>query len=461
MGKVKVSVLLPSLNVHKYISECLESVLRQTLKEIEIICIDAGSTDGTLDIIKNFMMTDDRIRLIISEKKSYGYQLNRGIISSNGEYIGIVDTDDYIKDDMYEHLYECACHNDADVVKSDFYIFFDSKDKRIYQKMSYGDSGGVYGGGFSVNDYVDGKQQTDTFIWNSIYKKEYLTKNDIRFNESPGAAYQDCGFRYQVFSSVRNLFYLEDAYYYYRRDNAGSSMFSRKSFTYNIDECKYLADRLLGPDIQIELRKFLSRMIIETISISYKECLFNGIENIQLEKQLFEVKQWIELLIDAGILVYEGCNVASDYDFIGDTNCFLDDSYRDTEYKRESYIHFYEEVRKYNRSIIFGAGKCGRAAYLLMARNNLCKSIIVCDTNPVLWGKSIYLNEIISPDEAFKLYDTTTDCYVVASKKYYSEIARGLCEKGIPERKIIKYCLETNPMVCSSDLHGLFGSIGI
>ena len=97
MGKeVRVSVILPSLNVAGYIEKAYKSVVRQTLEEIEIICIDAGSTDGTWDIIESVASKDDRITAIQSPVKSYGYQVNMGIDMACGEYIGILETDDYV-----------------------------------------------------------------------------------------------------------------------------------------------------------------------------------------------------------------------------------------------------------------------------------------------------------------------------------------------------------------------------
>ena len=80
-----VSILMPSLNVVKYISECMESVIRQTLKDIEIICIDAGSTDGTFEKLVEYTEKDNRIRIIKSDRKSYGYQMNLGIDAAKGE----------------------------------------------------------------------------------------------------------------------------------------------------------------------------------------------------------------------------------------------------------------------------------------------------------------------------------------------------------------------------------------
>ena len=100
----KVSVIMPSLNVVQYIQECMESVVRQTLSDIEIICVDAGSTDGTLEILQEFAKKDQRISIIVSDKKSYGYQMNLGLKAAKGEYIGIVETDDFIEPNMYEDL---------------------------------------------------------------------------------------------------------------------------------------------------------------------------------------------------------------------------------------------------------------------------------------------------------------------------------------------------------------------
>ncbi|ELZ6270419.1 glycosyltransferase family 2 protein, partial [Campylobacter coli] len=92
----KVSVVVPSLNSIKYIHECIDSILNQTLKDIEIICVDAGSTDGTLEVLREYEKNDERLKVIVSDKKSYGYQINLGIKEAKGEYLGIVESDDCI-----------------------------------------------------------------------------------------------------------------------------------------------------------------------------------------------------------------------------------------------------------------------------------------------------------------------------------------------------------------------------
>ena len=97
---------MPSLNVVNYIDECIQSVINQTLKEVQIICVDAGSTDGTYERLMNYSRRDSRIRVIMSNIKSYGKQINMGIEQAEGKYIGIVETDDFIASNTvsYTHL---------------------------------------------------------------------------------------------------------------------------------------------------------------------------------------------------------------------------------------------------------------------------------------------------------------------------------------------------------------------
>ena len=117
MDKPLISVIMPSYNVGRYIRVCIESVLAQSLQNMEILVIDAGSEDGTLDILREYVDKDERICLVHSEKKSYGYQVNMGIQMARGKYIGIVETDDFIEPDMYRTLYEWTQETDADYVR--------------------------------------------------------------------------------------------------------------------------------------------------------------------------------------------------------------------------------------------------------------------------------------------------------------------------------------------------------
>ena len=130
--KVKVSIILPSLNVARYIDECIKSVINQSLQEIEIICVDSGSIDGTKKIIENYAKQDARIKMIGSDKKSYGRQVNLGIMHAHGEYIAIVETDDFIIPDMYQCLYEYAKLDKLDYIAADFEMFYQLQNSSYY-----------------------------------------------------------------------------------------------------------------------------------------------------------------------------------------------------------------------------------------------------------------------------------------------------------------------------------------
>ena len=119
----KVSIIVPIYNVEQYLVECMESIVHQTLKDIEIICVNDGSTDNSLKIIQDYAQKDNRIVIIDKQNEGYGKGMNDGLDKATGEYVGIVEPDDYVDLHMYEDLYKIAHENDLDVIKADFYRF--------------------------------------------------------------------------------------------------------------------------------------------------------------------------------------------------------------------------------------------------------------------------------------------------------------------------------------------------
>ena len=223
-----VSIIMPSLNVVSYIRQCMDSVISQTLQEIEIICVDAGSTDGTLEILEEYAEKDSRISIINSDKKSYGYQMNLGMDAAKGRYMGIVETDDYIDPDMFYSLFSCAEKDSLDVVKSGFFYYYSKPEDRNIRSpiTSYVLSQEV----FCPRVYFDSPMEQAEFynikptIWSAIYNLDFLRKEGIRFNETPGASFQDCSFNFKVFSLAKYVRLVEDCYYHYRQDNENSSI---------------------------------------------------------------------------------------------------------------------------------------------------------------------------------------------------------------------------------------------
>ena len=120
---IRVSVLVPIYNVEKFLPECLDSLVNQTLKDIEIICINDGSTDRSPQIIQEYAKKDKRIKVINKKNSGYGDSMNQGLKKAKGEYIGIVESDDFIDLDAFEKFYKIAKKYDCDVVKSNFYEY--------------------------------------------------------------------------------------------------------------------------------------------------------------------------------------------------------------------------------------------------------------------------------------------------------------------------------------------------
>ena len=216
-----VSVVLPSLNVRDYISLCLDSVMQQTLHNLEIICVDAGSSDGTLEILEEYAKKDSRIKLIHSSIKSYGYQMNLGIDAAHGDYIGIVETDDYISPEMYKTLYTMAASsNFPDVIKSGYFSLYESEiNPELIARFSIKAKTGEM---FAVKDHYE-ILNAHPSIWSCIYKKTFMEEHAIRFKSVPGAGWVDNLFLFRTLCEAEEICWVNEPLYYYREKRPGSS----------------------------------------------------------------------------------------------------------------------------------------------------------------------------------------------------------------------------------------------
>lgn len=220
----KVSIIVPAYNVEPYLVECMESITKQTLSDIEIICINDGSTDGTLKILKSYAEKDPRIVLIDKENGGYGIGMNIGLSVATGEYIGIVEPDDFVPVNMFGDLYEIAKANYLDFVKADFYRFERASNGDMFLTYNHLDRKNQY-----YNQVFDPSHTPEAirFImntWSGIYRKAFLDEYHIRHNETPGASFQDNGFWFQTFAFAKRGMVIDKPYYMNRRDNPNSSV---------------------------------------------------------------------------------------------------------------------------------------------------------------------------------------------------------------------------------------------
>ena len=215
----KVSVIIPVHNTEKFIEKCLDSVCNQTLSDIEIICINDASTDNSLEILKRYAAKDDRIKIVnFEENKGAAAARNTGIDAATGEYIGFVDSDDFIDAEFYEKLYNKAVDENADVAKGNIKTY--NPKTGLSQTEQWLD----------LNNLIKRNKAYFYFTFTTaIYKTTLIKENDIRFIE--GFVH----FEDPYFTIKANLFYdkialINNAYYYYCNNENSAT---RKNLTPN------------------------------------------------------------------------------------------------------------------------------------------------------------------------------------------------------------------------------------
>ncbi len=299
----KVSVLIPVFNVEPYLKQCLNSVINQSLKDIQIICVNDGSTDDSLSILNNYAKKDSRIIIIDKQNEGYGKAMNVATGYASGEYIGIVEPDDYIDLEMFETLYNAATCNNLDFVKSDFYRFAKDENGDVFYKLNrLSPDKTRYNRVFCPIDEVDSLQ----FImntWCGIYKRSFIEDNSIVYNETPGASFQDNGFYFQTFAFAKRAMIIDVPLYNNRRGNPNSSVNNSKKVYAMKFEYDYIREKISKYPEKWEklkgwywVRKFENyEFTINRISDEFKKefCYFfakefkTALENKEINMDLF------------------------------------------------------------------------------------------------------------------------------------------------------------------------------
>lgn len=428
-GGVAVSIILPSLNVGGYIEECLNSVQKQTLKDIEIICIDAGSTDGTREILAEHAASDERLVIIDSDRKSYGYQVNLGIDKARGEYIGIVDTDDCIDSEMYSELYGLAINTGKpDYVKCNFFSFvivngervsWSDKfiPKRVYERIEL-DEDRSYA--FSANNS----------IWAGIYKRAFLSDREICFNVTPGAAYQDAGFANLVRLLANSVAYNDKALYYYRLDNGSSSIRNAKNWHAVIDEWNFIEKKLLDTTGNSDPYGVCTGLRIRDYGWNYDRLRGTEFMGMFLEAARHELDQLMEN--------------EEEYERLDETERGIikriiahDDS--------EEYEQRMTDIRE-----LISALDKNNMEYVVIPSGVWCENLVflqkllgrrviraICDNSEKKIGIEIDEYLIADVKETIDRYYNAPDIrWLIASKKYQKELSQQLLEAGIDYERI-------------------------
>lgn len=220
---VKISIIVPVYNTAKYLDKCIQTLINQTLENIEIIFIDDGSEDNSVEILKNYAKKDKRIRILKQNHKRQGAARNYGLSIAQGEYIGFVDSDDWVKLDMFEKLYYQAKETDSDIVMCSMNTFEDGTNKIIVNTYNTLD---IFNQKFFENTFTP--QDTLNFIfnisvspYNKIYRKSLIDKNNIKFPEN--IYFEDNAFFFQSWLNAKKISLLNQKLYQYRKSTASTT----------------------------------------------------------------------------------------------------------------------------------------------------------------------------------------------------------------------------------------------
>lgn len=218
-GSMKISVIIPVYNVEDYLRPCLDSVVGQTLRNIEIICVDDGSTDGSPEILREYAARDSRVRVITRAHTNAGAARNAGMAVASGDYLSFIDSDDFLDREMYERLLASACEHDAEIVCSGKRLY-NSELRKIVRTEQLPVS------------MCDARQPRSAeqegarlvpvcgvSVWNKLFSRAYIEREGFRFQEIERA--NDLAFVSLALLMAKRICFLREAYYCYRQGRVG------------------------------------------------------------------------------------------------------------------------------------------------------------------------------------------------------------------------------------------------
>lgn len=207
----KVSIIVPHYKTELYIRKCVDSILSQTLKEFELILVDDGSPDRCGEICDDYSQRDSRVKVIHKENGGYSSAINAGLDIAQGEYIGIVDGDDYIEKDMYETLYDLAKKYEADVVECNVHVVKDNDISPVSQIETIQVGDNLY----ALDRLI--RWSWNSVLWNKIYRREVFSKLRLPY----GKTYSDSWIIYKIYLCIKKYVYTGKCkYFYFRRDGS-------------------------------------------------------------------------------------------------------------------------------------------------------------------------------------------------------------------------------------------------
>ena len=213
-----ISVIVPIYNVEKYLNKCVDSIISQTYKNLEIILVDDGSSDNCPKICDKYADSDSRIKVVHKKNGGLSDARNAGLKIATGEYIFFIDSDDWIKPQTLLCMMETAQKYSADIVECNVMYYYDNKNEEKYNDDQFA----VYDNNASIMSAYIKDYNIKTVVWNKLYKRTIINDTCFEF----GKYHEDEFFTYQILAKTNKLVHLDEYFYcYYQREGSimGSS----------------------------------------------------------------------------------------------------------------------------------------------------------------------------------------------------------------------------------------------
>lgn len=301
----KVSIIIPVYNVEQYLRQCLDSVINQTLKDIEIICIDDGSTDSSLEILKEYAQKDNRFVIVTQKNKHAGVARNRGMKLAKGEYVHFLDSDDWIEEYAYEKLYKILKESEADLVKFKAYSFNNQTGEttsRPYLDIKWVDEK-YFENCLNILEDTKNTVKLPDSPWSGFYNLDFLKRNNIYFDDYICA--NDVGFFYRCIVNAKKIYLSSEKLVYYR-ENMKTSLIAKRAENFNCQTALYKVVKKTSENLPPENRQIVMDEIINAIFNWYIKCLNEYTLPIKTEQNIKkEMKKFLEDLSEINLKHYE------------------------------------------------------------------------------------------------------------------------------------------------------------
>ena len=246
---IKLSIIVPVYNVEQYIEKCIESLINQTLKEIEIIFVNDGTPDNSVNIIKKYQKKDNRIKLINKENGGQASARNLGLVHAKGEYIAFLDSDDYVNEEMYEKMYNKAKKNSLDIVICNYFLTYKDRIEEVKNNITSKKEKIIL-----PNEYI----LLTPSPWNKIIKKSYLEQLNFKFPE--GIIYEDYASIPTLVLNKPKVLYINECLHYYVQSETSTmrNLEYKKKYEDIFQATEYLYESLINKGYDKELEYLIS-----------------------------------------------------------------------------------------------------------------------------------------------------------------------------------------------------------